>query len=62
MNPQELRKMELRQKCQDGTITLDEMREVILLLRSDRSAAAVKPTKAKPILPSGSDLLNELLS
>jgi hypothetical protein len=51
-----------RQKCTNGTITLEEMREAISYLRADRkaaSAAAVK-TKATKAKPNSDDLLKEL--
>ena len=54
-----------RQKSLDGTITIEEQREAVRLMREGRLAAAQassvsKRTKAKAEVPSADDLLNEL--
>ena len=56
---------EWRSKAAAGTLTLDEMREAIRVLRGERmtastTATAAKKSAAKKIIPSGDDLLNEL--
>lgn len=56
---------QLRVKAADGTLTQEDMREAVLLLRGDRrSAAAASDTarraKAKAAIPDADDLLNEL--
>jgi uncharacterized protein YnzC (UPF0291/DUF896 family) len=57
---------EFRRKMADGTITLDEQKEAIILLRQNRfsaqaaaSASKKKPSTKKPV-KSGDDLLSEL--
>lgn len=55
-----------RQKAVDNTLTREEMKEAILLLRGNRRSAAVASTaskakKAKVELPDGDDLLKDLL-
>ena len=54
-----------RQKAQDGTLTVDEMKEAIIILRAGRLAAAsasapAKRAKAKADIPAADDLLSEL--
>ena len=57
-----------RQKAEEGTLTQEEMREAIQLLRGDRlNAIATKPgasrsrvAKAKAVIPSADELLGEL--
>ena len=54
-----------RQKSLDGTITLDEQREALKLMREGRlaaaqSSAASKRSKAKAAVPNADDLLSEL--
>ena len=54
-----------RQKSLDGTITIEEQREAVRLMREGRLAAAQassasKRIKAKAEVPSADDLLNEL--
>lgn len=53
-----------RSKSADGTITLDEMKQAILALRSGRQSAAVaaagSKTKSKAPARSADDLLSEL--
>ena len=52
---------ELRQKSREGTLTMDDMREGIILLRADRLAMPQgKPTKSKAPPPNVDDLLSEL--
>lgn len=56
---------QLRAKVADGTITMEEMKEGVLLLRQDRKLAAsssdtARRAKAKAVIPSADDLLNEL--
>lgn len=67
--PELINKVQLaRQKIADGTITLDEQKEMILILRNNRMAAAAQPkaSKAKSAgrtkIPSKSadDMLSEL--
>jgi len=55
----------LRQKSLDKTITIEEMREAIILMRSGRVGAAIasdtsRRKTAKKVVPSADDLLNEL--
>jgi hypothetical protein len=55
----------LRQKSRDGTLTQDEMREAIILMREGRVAASATSAKAKSRKSSkasvnSDDLLNEL--
>lgn len=55
----------LRSKATDGTITEEEMREGIRLLRGDRIGAQVasdssRRKKAVAVIPSADDLLEEL--
>lgn len=55
----------LRAKAEDGTATLDEMREGVRLMRADRVSAAVvseksRRTKAKAEIKSADDMLDEL--
>lgn len=57
-----------RQKQRDGTLTQDELKEAIAMMRSERMQLATtsggsrtnKATKAKAGKPSSDDLLNEL--
>jgi len=49
-----------RQKTKDKTITLDEMKEAILLLRQGRVSVMGPKAKAKKPSKSADDLLNEL--
>ena len=54
-----------RQKAIEGSLTVEDMKEAIILLRGDRKGAAVaseksRRTKAKAIIPSADDLLSEL--
>lgn len=53
---------ELRQKSRDGTITLEETKEALSLLRSDRTNAQVTSTKtrSKKAPVNADDLLAEL--
>lgn len=57
---------EWRRKAADGTITLEEQKEAILLLRQNRtsaltaSAGAKKKPSAKKPAKSADELLNEL--
>lgn len=57
---------EWRRKMQDGTITLDEQKEAIIVLRQNRFAAQASPAKAKAAgkakapKKSAEDLLSEL--
>lgn len=54
-----------RQKCQDGSITLDEMKEAILIMRAGRKSAATasdgaRRKQAKAAIPNADDMLSEL--
>ena len=54
-----------RQKANEGTLSLDEMKEAILMLRGSRRSAAVsseqaKRVKAKKEVKSADQLLDEL--
>lgn len=56
-----------RQKANDGTLTLEEQKEAILLLRAGRknaltaqAASASKTKKAKAAIPDADSLLDEL--
>jgi hypothetical protein len=54
-----------RQKALDGTLTIDEMREAIVLMRQGRMSAAsaseqARRTKAKAAVKSADELLSEL--
>lgn len=55
-----------REKAKTNTLTRDEMREAVKLMRADRVGAAAASTqakakKAKAEIPSGDDLLKELM-
>lgn len=56
----------LRQKMIEGTATLDELKEAVVLMRSDRKIAASTPSgskksSAKPkAVVNADDMLNEL--
>ena len=54
-----------RSKAIDGTLTDDEMKDAILLIRGDRRSAAhasdkARTAKATKVIPNADDLLNEL--
>jgi predicted RNA-binding Zn ribbon-like protein len=54
-----------RNKCREGTMTLEEYKQVIIALREGRKATSQatsgsKARKAKPTPISGDDLLSEL--
>lgn len=54
-----------RQKAAEGTLTQEDMREAILLLRGSRRSAAAasettRRTKARKAVKSADELLNEL--
>lgn len=56
-----------RQKAVEGTLTQDEMREAIALMRAGRAAGQTasasgtsRRAKAKAEIPSADDMLNEL--
>ena len=54
-----------RAKAADGSLTQDEMKEAITVLRAGRMAAATSSSaariaKAKAAIPSAEDLLDEL--
>lgn len=53
---------QLRAKSADGTITLEEMQEVVKIMREGRVSAAnaAQATKAKKSSRSADDLLSEL--
>lgn len=56
---------ELRQLDQAGKLTIEEMKEVVILLRGDRFAAQTasdssKRKQAKAEIPSADDMLDEL--
>ncbi len=52
---------ELRAKARDGTLTMEDMREGISLLRAERLAMPQgKPTSRKAPTPNADDLLSEL--
>lgn len=55
-----------RQKQEDGTLTLDDMREAILALRQGRVSAvsespAAKRKKAIAAVPDADDMLSDLM-
>lgn len=55
----------LQQKCAEGTVTVEEMREAVLLLRGERRTAATasetsRRKTAKAAIPDADSLLNEL--
>ncbi len=55
-----------REKAKNNTLTRDEMREAVALLRGDRRGAAAASTqakakRAKAEIPDGDDLLKELM-
>jgi len=64
--PETLAKLAIwRQKAVEGTLTLEEQKEAIALMRADRrSASAVSDSsrraKAKALVPSADEMLNEL--
>ncbi len=66
MSPEVIQKIAVwRQKAAAGTLTEDEMREAISVMRADRRGAAVasdKSRKAKAVvaIPNADDLLAEL--
>jgi len=54
-----------RQKANDGTLTVEEMKEAIIALRQGRVGAAIasdsaRRKTAKKEIPSADDLLSEL--
>jgi hypothetical protein len=56
-----------RQKCIDGTITIEEMREAVAVMRGDRKAAAQaaaasskRTAKPKAQVQSADEMLDEL--
>jgi hypothetical protein len=68
-NPQldlQMKVEEWRRKAREGTLTLEETREAIKVLRAGRSLIAAATggsktnAKAKAAKPSGDDLLSEL--
>lgn len=68
-NPQldlQMKVEEWRRKAREGTLTLEETREAIKVLRAGRSLIAAATggsktnAKAKATKPSGDDLLSEL--
>lgn len=57
----------IRQKVVDGTVTTEELKEGVMLMRQDRRtaatpAASAKRAKAIAAIPSADDLLGELMS
>lgn len=67
LDPEQLSRLQTwRAKAHDGTITLDEMKEAVVVLRMGRKAAveasAAKPrtSKAKPTATAVADMLGEL--
>jgi hypothetical protein len=57
----------LRQKAVEGTLTLEEQKEAIIMIRGDRqravsspSGSAAKRSMAKAVIPSADEMLNEL--
>ena len=55
----------LRQKANEGTLTLDEMREAIVILRGSRKSAAIasdtaRRAKARKEVRSAEELLSDL--
>jgi hypothetical protein len=66
MTPEIRQRIEiLRQKSADNTITLDEMREAVVLMREGRKAAATSASvsrtkKAKAEIKSADEMLDEL--
>lgn len=55
----------LRAKALDGSLSIDDMKEAINLMRADRTGAAVasansKAKAAKTAVPNVSDLLDEI--
>lgn len=57
----------IRQKMVEGTATLDELKEAVILMRSDRKVAAAsspsgtaRRAKAKAEIKSADEMLNEL--
>lgn len=54
-----------RQKAVDGTLTVEEMKEAIQIMRGDRRGAAIASDKARKAkagvaIPTADDLLAEL--
>ena len=55
-----------RQKAQEGTLTLEEMRQAVEIMRGDRknsahaAASGARRAKAKAAIPSADDMLDEL--
>lgn len=68
MSPETQQRIQvLRMKAAENTITLDEMKEAVALLRADRTRAAftseksrATKNKAKAEIKSADDMLNEL--
>lgn len=67
MAPELLQKLAIwRAKAADGTLTLDEMREAVALMRGDRKSGAsaassgTRRAKAKAEILSADDMLSEL--
>lgn len=66
MTPELLSKIAIwRQKAVLGTLSEEEMKEAILIMRADRRGAAIasdksRKAKATTAIPSADDLLSEL--
>ena len=68
MSPEVIAKLAiLRQKAAEGTLSVDEMKEAVILMRGDRKATASAPAssgtrraKAKAEIKSADEMLDEL--
>ena len=68
MSPEVIAKLAiLRQKANEGTLSVDEMKEAVILMRGDRKATASAPAssgtrraKAKAEIKSADEMLDEL--
>lgn len=66
MTPEVMSKIAIwRQKAVEGTLSSDEMKEAILVIRGDRRSAAhasdgARKKAAVKVIPSADDLLDEL--
>lgn len=54
----------LRQKAIEGTLTLEEMKEAVVMMRGDRASSVkqgdTRRAKVKAAIPDADSLLNEL--
>lgn len=61
-SPLSVKVEEYRRKVLDGTITTEELREAVRLVRDGRATASEIRTSRAKALPSGDDMLNDLMA